>query len=89
MKAAHTASSIIIELSGHQIHLAHTGPEAVAKATPHRPNVAILDIGMPGLSGYEVAKRIRAEAWGSRLIFIAMTGWGQEDDKGKAERSRV
>ena len=79
--------AMLLELSGHQIYLAHTGPEAVAKATQHRPDVAILDIGMPGLSGYEVAKRIRAEAWGSRLILIAMTGWGQEDDKRKAKEA--
>ena len=49
-----------------------------------RPDVAVLDIGMPVLNGYEVAKSIRREAWGSDLTLIAVTGWGQESDKRSA-----
>jgi CheY-like chemotaxis protein len=49
-----------------------------------KPDVGVLDIGMPDLSGYEVAKRIRLEAWGRKVTLIAMTGWGQEEDKRRA-----
>jgi len=45
----------------------------------------LLDIGMPGMTGYETARRIRLEAWGRRTLLIAVTGWGQDDDKRKAQ----
>lgn len=73
-----------LRLSGHEVLVAHSGPEAVAIAVHKRPAVIILDIGMPGLSGYEVAKRIRQEAWGSRAMLVALTGWGRDDDKQQA-----
>jgi len=71
-------------LSGHDVMLAHTGAEALEMASRCRPDVAVLDIGMPVLNGYEVAKSIRREAWGSDLTLIAVTGWGQESDKRSA-----
>src|SRR6185436_13182997 len=46
-----------------------------------RPDAAVIDIGMPGMSGHEVARRMRREAWGKRAILVALTGWGQETDK--------
>jgi CheY-like chemotaxis protein len=49
-----------------------------------KPDFAVLDIGMPGLTGYEVAERIRAERWGRQMVLIAVTGWGQQSDKQKA-----
>ncbi len=49
-----------------------------------RPDIAVLDIGMPGLTGYEVARRIRREPWSAELLLIAVTGWGQLDDKREA-----
>lgn len=73
--------AMLLELSGHGVWVAYTGFQAVEMATLHRPDVAILDIGMPGLSGYEVAKHIRAQTWGSRITLIAVTGWGQDADK--------
>jgi PAS domain S-box-containing protein len=79
--------AMILELSGHEVLTAHTGPEAFQMAAQHRPHVAILDIGMPGLSGYEVAQQIRREAWGVNITLIAVTGWGQEDDKRQAQRA--
>ncbi len=65
---------------GHEVHLAHSGTEAIEAAQRWVPQVAVLDIGMPDLDGYEVAKRIRLEPWGHRINLIALTGWGQEDD---------
>ena len=77
--------SMLLELAGHEVHLAHSGAEALELAKQVRPDVAVLDIGMPELSGYEVAKRIRSEPWGAHMILIALTGWGQENDKRLAE----
>ena len=57
------------------------------RAKQYRPDCVILDIVMPGLNGYEVAKLLRSEPWGSRLTLIAMTGWGQDDDKRMAREA--
>jgi two-component system CheB/CheR fusion protein len=76
--------ALLLQLSGHQVHVAHTGVESLDMALRLRPEIAILDIGMPGLNGYEVARRIRRERWNSPIILIAVTGWGQLDDKREA-----
>jgi two-component system, chemotaxis family, CheB/CheR fusion protein len=76
---------MVLRSSGHEVHLAHTGQEALEEAERLKPDVAVLDIGMPDLNGYEVAQRIRLEPWGARVILIALTGWGQEEDKRRAE----
>ena len=78
---------MLLELSGHEVHTAHTGSEALEVAAQLQPAVVILDIGMPGLSGYEVATKIRSQVWGAQMTLIAMTGWGQEDDKRKAKEA--
>ncbi len=75
----------LLELSGHEVHVAHDGAEAFEMATRVQPHVALLDIGMPGLNGYELAERIRREPWGGQMLLIAVTGWGQEDDKRRAK----
>jgi two-component system CheB/CheR fusion protein len=72
---------LYLGMSGHEVLLAHSGAEALEVASRTRPQVAVLDIGMPVLNGYEVAKRIRGEVWGEQLTLIAVTGWGQEGDK--------
>jgi CheY-like chemotaxis protein/two-component sensor histidine kinase len=77
--------SMLLSLSGHEILLAHTGADALNVAKERRPDVAVLDIGMPDLSGYEVARRIRSQPWGQQIILIALTGWGQENDKRRAQ----
>ncbi len=74
----------LLRLDGHSVDVAHDGLEAVAVAANVQPDVMVLDIGMPGLNGYELASRIRAFSWGARPLLIAATGWGQEDDKNKA-----
>jgi PAS domain S-box-containing protein len=76
--------ALLLKLSGYEVHVAHTGPEALTLAAHYRPAVAILDIGMPGMSGYEVAAQIRGEPWGAGIQLIAVTGWGQDEDKRKA-----
>jgi len=81
--AAETLGTFL-ELAGHEVLIAHSGDEAMRVAAEHHPDVCILDIGMPGANGYEVAERIRHEAWGSRATLIALTGWGQDRDKSLA-----
>ncbi|MDP8984742.1 MAG: ATP-binding protein [Pseudomonadota bacterium] len=72
---------LLLELSGHDVLLAHDGVSALALAAAKLPDVALLDIGMPGMDGYEVAAHIRRESWGSALTLIAITGWGQDVNK--------
>jgi signal transduction histidine kinase len=79
------ALGMLLKMANHDVHLAGDGAAALELAARVRPDVAVLDIGMPGLTGYEVAERIRAEAWGRRILLIAVTGWGQKSDKEKAQ----
>ena len=74
----------VLRMSGYEVIVAFNGQEALARAAEDRPDAIVLDIGMPGISGFEVASRIRREAWGQDVPLIAMTGWGQEHDKAQA-----
>jgi CheY-like chemotaxis protein/two-component sensor histidine kinase len=76
---------MFLNLSGHEVHLVHTGAEALELTKKLKPDVAILDIGMPDLSGYEVASRIRREPWGAQITLVALTGWGQDEDRRRAQ----
>jgi PAS domain S-box-containing protein len=78
------ALAMLLQRAGHEVHVAHNGLEALKLAAQVKPDIAFLDIGMPGLSGYEVAMGIRREAWGRQIMLIAVTGWGQEEDKRSA-----
>ncbi len=72
---------MLLELAGHEVYLAHDGVGAFAMAADKLPDAALLDIGMPGMDGYEVAAAIRREPWGAQMTLVAITGWGQEDNK--------
>lgn len=76
--------AMMLRLLGHDIQTAHDGAEAVQTAATFRPDVALLDIGMPKMNGYEAARHIREQPWGKRMVLIALTGWGQEEDKRRA-----
>jgi CheY-like chemotaxis protein/nitrogen-specific signal transduction histidine kinase len=71
--------AVVLQLEGHDVHTAYDGEEALRKAEALRPELILLDIGMPKLNGYEVCERIRRLPWGSSVRLIALTGWGQED----------
>jgi CheY-like chemotaxis protein len=71
----------LLEINGHEVHTASDGMLAIEVAAKCRPEVALLDIGMPRMDGYEVARRIRAEAWGKNTVLVALTGWGQDEDR--------
>jgi CheY-like chemotaxis protein len=72
---------MLLTVAGYQVELCYGGPEALSLMTQRRPDIAILDIGMPGMDGFEVARQVRAQAWGSAVRLIALTGWGQEEDQ--------
>jgi CheY-like chemotaxis protein len=76
--------AMLLSFSGHEVRIAHDGPEALNALRDFRPDIAFLDIGMPGLTGYEVAQAVRAEPWGRDVRLIAVTGWGQAEDKQRA-----
>ncbi len=80
-RAGTDSLAMLLEFDGHQSARAYDGVEALKIAESLRPEIILLDIGMPGLNGYEVAQRLRAEAWGKNMVIIAMSGWGQEKDQ--------
>lgn len=69
---------------GHDVQMAHDGLEAVQAAAAFRPSVILLDIGLPKMNGFEAARHIRGQAGGADVTLIALSGWGQEDDKRRA-----
>jgi signal transduction histidine kinase len=71
----------LLELGGHEVFSAANGALALEAAERNLPEVALLDIGMPKLDGYEVARRIRAQPWGRGITLVALTGWGQDSDR--------
>lgn len=73
--------AVLFEMSGDETQTAEDGLKAVAAAETFRPEIALLDIGLPGLNGYEVAREIRSQPWGASMILVALTGWGQEEDR--------
>jgi two-component system, chemotaxis family, CheB/CheR fusion protein len=76
--------AILLELSGHHVQTAYTGQRALELAESFRPHVLLLDIGLPDLDGYQLARKIRANPWGRGAVLIAVTGWGQEADRQRA-----
>jgi PAS domain S-box-containing protein len=71
----------LLRLLGNEVETAHDGLEAIAAAERYRPDVILLDIGMPGLDGYAACRRIREEPWGNTIQIVALTGWGTEEDR--------
>jgi CheY-like chemotaxis protein len=71
----------MLELAGHEVALAYDGVEAIERAEQFRPEVILMDVGMPRLNGLDATRRIRQEPWGKAATIIALTGWGQECDR--------
>jgi len=84
---AASSLALLLELDGHRTIVAHDGPAALEAAEAHRPDVVLLDIGLPGMSGYEVGRRIRHQPWGRTLTIIALTGWGQAEDRRRSHEA--
>ncbi len=75
----------LLKLSGHAVRVAFSGPEAIASAREHAPEFVILDIGLPGMDGYEVAGQLRREEGCKESVIIAVTGYGEEQARGRSE----
>ena len=72
---------MLLKASGHDVRTAHDGPTAVQVALDYRPDVVLLDIGLPGLNGYEVAKQLRRQPAFQNVVLVALTGYGQDSDR--------
>jgi CheY-like chemotaxis protein len=75
--------ALLLRLAGQEVRTASVGAEALVAAAEQRPHVVFLDLAMPGLNGYETARRLRQEPWGRDLTLIALSGWGQRRDRAR------
>jgi CheY-like chemotaxis protein len=78
--------AMFLSMNGHEVRTAHDGLTAVAEEESFHPAAVLLDIGLPGLNGYEAAQRIRAKR-GDRVVLVAVTGWGQEEDRRRSRQA--
>jgi signal transduction histidine kinase len=73
--------AMLLKLQGHDVDTAHDGEAAVSRAETMQPEIILLDIGLPQLNGYEVARKVRSTDWGRGMTLVALTGWGHDDDR--------
>jgi CheY-like chemotaxis protein len=73
--------AMLLQMMGHEVWTARDGIEALAAAEEHRPDVVLMDLGMPRMDGYEACRRMREAPWGRELLLVALTGWGQKEDR--------
>lgn len=79
--------AMLLEITSNKTYMAHDGVEALEVIEKYRPEVVLLDIGLPRLDGHEVCRRVREHPWGKDIVIIALTGWGQEGDRRKSEEA--
>jgi CheY-like chemotaxis protein/two-component sensor histidine kinase len=79
--------ALLLRQLGHKVHTAYDGEQAFAAADKFRPRVALLDIGMPKMNGYDLARKIRAQPWGKDMLLIALSGWGQQEDRRRSKEA--
>jgi CheY-like chemotaxis protein len=86
---ADTADTLatLLELEGHQVRLAHDGPTALAAAAAFRPDAIVLDLGLPGMDGFEVARRLRCRNGGPKPMLVAVSGYGQDEDRRRTRQA--
>jgi len=77
----------LLEVMGHEARVARDGTEALTTIESFKPEIVLLDIGLPGLSGYEVARRIREQPGGTAMVLVALTGWGQAEDRRRSREA--
>jgi PAS domain S-box-containing protein len=77
----------LLKINGHETRMAHDGAQAVQEAALFKPDVVFLDIGMPMVDGHETAKRIRQQPWGKQIVLVALTGWGQSEDRRRTKEA--
>ena len=79
--------TMLLELMGNEMSVAYDGEQALAIANETKPDVVLLDIGLPKMNGYDVARQIRQQPWGRNPVLVAITGWGQTEDKDLSRES--
>ena len=79
--------AMLLEITNNKTYMAHDGVEALEAIEKHRPEVVLLDIGLPKLDGHEVCRRVREQPWGKDILIIALTGWGQDADRRKSHEA--
>jgi CheY-like chemotaxis protein len=79
--------AIMLRLLGNEVKTANDGVEAVAEAERFRPEVILMDVGMPRLNGLDATRRIREQPWGESITIIALTGWGQDNDRARSREA--
>jgi signal transduction histidine kinase len=72
--------ALLLEVAGHEVRTAYDGPDALKLAAVFKPEVVILDLGLPSMDGFEIAREIEGQAWGKDVALVALTGWGQQED---------
>jgi CheY-like chemotaxis protein len=77
--------AMLLEIKGHEVATAHDGPEALTRAQEFQPTVVLLDIGLPAMDGYQVARELRRQEGGDEILLVAVTGYGHDSDR---QRSR-
>lgn len=79
--------AMLLEITGNKTYMAHDGVEAVEVIEKYRPEIVLLDIGLPKMDGHEVCRHVREQPWGKDIVMIALTGWGQEDDRRRSQEA--
>ena len=85
--AAETLRLLMQSLGGGEVRTASNGPDALEAGAKLHPDLVLLDLGMPGMDGYELARRMRAESWGKRALLVALTGWGQDQHRRRSHEA--
>jgi CheY-like chemotaxis protein len=81
--------AMLLRSAGYEVEVVHTGPEALLAAMEFRPDVVVLDIGLPGMDGYEIAERLRELPESARTVLVAITGYGQDEDRRRSREAGI
>jgi CheY-like chemotaxis protein len=78
---------MLLDMAGQETRIAHDGLEALEVGAQFRPDVVLLDLGLPGMSGFDAGRLMRKQPWGANLVLIAVTGWAQAEDRRKSREA--
>jgi PAS domain S-box-containing protein len=81
LKDSADSLALLLKMAGHEVHTAYDGAQALAAADAMQPDLVVLDLGMPKLNGYDVCREIRKRDWGRHTCIVALSGWGQDEDR--------